>query len=41
MITLDSFSSFGTKTKSGLVKAIDTKTAVVYTRVSTKEQAEN
>ena len=41
MITLDSFSSFGTKTKSGLVRSIDTKTAVVYTRVSTKEQSDN
>jgi site-specific DNA recombinase len=41
MITLDSFSSFGTKTVSKFTKFIDTKTAVVYTRVSTKEQSDN
>ena len=41
MTNLDSFSSFGNQTKSKLPKFTDHKTAVVYTRVSTKEQSDN
>ena len=38
---LDEFTSFGTKSKSSLVTHIDKRTAVVYTRVSTKEQSDH
>ena len=41
MITLDSFASFGLKSTQSPIKLTDTKTAVVYTRVSTKEQSDN
>lgn len=41
MITFDAFTSFGTKSTSKIVALADTKTAVAYTRVSTKEQSDH
>ena len=40
MTTLESFSAFGVRSKSTSVLPVDTKNAVVYTRVSTKEQSD-
>ena len=40
MTILESFSAFGVRSKSTSVLPVDTKNAVVYTRVSTKEQSD-